>query len=237
MTPWYTGTTLQALECLLVKLRPGGKNRLIRAILVEDQSLVRASLASILISHRVNVVAETMFGAEAVKLVERHKPDVMLLDLALVDMDGVQVLRDLRMRGIRLPVLVVTGAGTAYRLKNSLEAGANGFLPKTASPEELMEAVQVVAAGGRYIAKGIARDSAGRISERQQRILEGVVYGLTNDQIAASMHVSRGTVKLELNALFKILRCSDRTHLACEAAVQGLVTTPREKHPLYKDAV
>ena len=214
-----------------------GKNHLIRAILVEDQSLVRASLASILLSHGVDVVAETMLGGEAVTLIERHRPDLVLLDLSLVDMDGVQVLRDLRMRGLKLPVLIVTGAGTAYRLKNSLEAGANGFLPKTASPEELMEAVRVVAGGGRYVAAGIARDSAGHISERQQRILEGVVYGLTNDQIAARLHVSRGTVKLEINALFQILRCSDRTHLACEAAVQGLVTTPREKHPLYKDAV
>ncbi len=204
---------------------------------MEDQSLVRASLASILISNGVKIVAETMFGAEAVSLVERHRPDVMLLDLSLVDMDGVQVLRDLRMRGFALPVLVVTGAGTAYRLKNSVEAGANGFLPKTASPEELMEAVRVIVSGGRYMAPGIARDSSGYISERQQRILEGVVYGLTNDQIAARLRVSCGTVKLDINALFQTLRCSDRTHLACEAAIQGLVTTPRENHPLYRDAV
>ncbi|MBX3171291.1 MAG: response regulator transcription factor [Candidatus Eremiobacteraeota bacterium] len=210
---------------------------MIRAILVEDQSLVRASLASILISNGVDVVAETMLGAEAVQLVERHRPDLMLLDLALVDMDGVQVLRDLRMRDLKLPVLVVTGAGTAYRLRSSMEAGANGFLPKTASPEELVKAVRVVVAGGRYLAPGIARDSAGHITERQQRILEGVVYGLTNDQIAARLLVSRGTVKLEINALFQTLRCAGRTHLACEAAIQGLVTMPREQHPLYKDAV
>ena len=62
------------------------------------------------------------------------------------------------------------------------------------------------------------------------------MYGLTNDQIAARMHVSRGTVKLEVNSLFHTLKCYDRTHLACEAALQGLVTMPREKHPLFAEA-
>ncbi|MBS2035187.1 response regulator transcription factor [bacterium] len=210
---------------------------MIRAILIEDQSLVRASLASILTPLGVDLVAETSYGAEALDLIERHRPDLLILDLALPDMDGVQVLRSLRLQGWAVPTLVVTGAATAFRLKSSVEAGANGFLSKNASPEELMEAVRLVVGGGRYITPGIARECTGHITSRQQRILEGVVYGLTNDQIAAHLHISRGTVKMEINALFQTLGCADRTHLACEAAIQGLVTQPRERHPLFKDAI
>ncbi|MFN8611531.1 MAG: response regulator transcription factor [Vulcanimicrobiota bacterium] len=211
---------------------------MIRAVLVEDQSLVRASLARILLSNGVDLVAETCYGAEAIELVKLHQPDLLILDLALPDLDGVQVVRGLRLLGfVKLPVLIVTGTATDYRLKSSLEAGANGFLSKSASPEELILAVRMVAAGQRYITPGLAGEGSGPISPRRQRILEGVVYGLTNDEIAARLHVSRGTVKLELKALFRLLGCADRTHLACEAAVQGLVTRPREEHPLYKDAV
>jgi len=210
---------------------------LIRAILVEDQSLVRASLKSILAQNRVVLVAETALGSEMVGLVESHQPDLVLLDLALPDRDGVEVLRQLRLGGNSTPVLVITGAGTAFRLKSAIEAGANGFLTKCAPIDEFVKAVHTVARGGFHVTPGIAGHSTGTISPRQQQILEGVVYGLTNDQIAARLHVSRGTVKLEINALFHTLRCSDRTHLACEAALQGLVTTPREKHPLFADAV
>ncbi|ODT78705.1 hypothetical protein ABS71_01645 [bacterium SCN 62-11] len=199
---------------------------MIRAVLVEDQSLVRASLANILSSNGIEVVGESDRGADLLTLVEEHQPDLALLDLALPDIDGVQALRQLRLHGKQTPVLVVTGAGTSFRLKNAVEAGANGFLSKTASPEELVQAATLVAGGGSYFAANIARAASGTISPRQQRILEGVVFGLTNDQIANQLHVSRGTVKLEINSLFQTLRCSDRTHLACEAAVQGLVTPP-----------
>ena len=197
---------------------------MIRVALVEDQSLVRASLANLLISHGFNLVAESTLGAEVLPLVEKHQPDVLVLDLNLPDIDGVQALRHLRLHGQRTPVLIVTGAATSFRLKHSIEAGANGFLGKSASPEELVQAVTTVARGGMHITPNIAKASSGSISARQQKILEGVVQGLTNDQIADQLHVSRGTVKLEINCLFQTLRCSDRTHLACEAAVQGLVS-------------
>lgn len=199
---------------------------MIRAVLVEDQSLVRASLANILSSNGIELVGESARGAELLSLVEKHQPDLALLDLALPDIDGVQALRRLRLHGKPTPVLVVTGASSSFRLRNAIEAGANGFLSKSASPEELVRAVTTVVRGETYFASGIARTANGTISARQQRILEGVVSGRTNDQIANQLHVSRGTVKLEINNLFQTLRCSDRTHLACEAAIQGLVTIP-----------
>lgn len=197
---------------------------MIRVVLIEDQCLVRASLANILSSQGFEVVGEGASGGEVLALLEKHQPDVLLLDLTLPDIDGVQALRQLRVHGHRTPTLIVTGAGTAFRLKSSLEAGANGFLTKTASAEELVQAVTTVASGGIYVTQSVARLATGTISPRQQRILEGVVFGLTNDQIASQLHVSRGTVKLEINSLFQTLRCTDRTHLACEAAVQGLVS-------------
>lgn len=199
---------------------------MIRAVLVEDQSLVRASLASILTANAIEVVGEAALGSEALELLERHRPDVLLLDLSLPDMDGVRALRQLRLHGQQVPVLVVTAANTSFRLKSALEAGANGFLSKTATPEELVQAVLSVARGQRYITHGLTRAGSGQISARQQKILEGIVHGLTNDQIASQLNVSRGTVKLEINSLFQTLHCSDRTHLACEAAVQGLVALP-----------
>lgn len=203
-----------------------GEDALIRVVLVEDQSLVRASLASILTAHGMQIMAESARGSEVLALVQKHQPDILLLDLALPDVDGVEALRRLRLHGQSTPTLIVTGAGTAFRLKSSIEAGANGFLTKTASPEELIQAVTIVARGGMYITQSVAKIATGTISPRQQRILEGVVYGLTNDEIASRLHVSRGTVKLEISNLFQTLRCSDRTHLACEAAVQGLVSLP-----------
>ena len=210
---------------------------MLRIILVEDQSLVRASLSTIVISHGLELVAESALGSQVLGLVENHQPDVLLLDLALPDLDGVHVLRQLRLHGYKTPVLIVTGAATSFRLRSSIEAGANGFLCKTASPEELLGAIRAVAEGGMHIPLGIARASHGYISPRQQQTLAGVTYGLTNDQIAARLNVSRGTVKLEINHLFQTLQCTDRTHLACEAAVQGLVVVPREQNPIYSGAL
>lgn len=194
-----------------------------RVVLIEDHNLIRHTLRRSLEDHQIEVVGESQFGKDAIPLVEKTAPDIVLLDLALPDIDGLYVLREMRIRGMHTPVMILTASGTSHNVRNCMEAGANGFITKIIDVSDLVRAIRTVISGGVYIEPTIPFQQGNLLTPRQFEILEGVVRGRTNDAIATNTGLSVGTIKREIQFLLKIFRCEDRTHLACEAALQGII--------------
>jgi DNA-binding NarL/FixJ family response regulator len=181
------------------------------------------------------VVGTAATGAEAVALVARTDPDVMLLDLELPELDGVAVLRRLVAEVARVRVIVFTVFDTDERIIAAVEAGAAGYLLKGAPRAELFAAVRTVAAGGSLLAsvassavlrrvRGEVPPGGPSLTLREREVLETLARGLGNKQIAAELGVSERTVKFHVSSLFAKLGAGNRTEAVTIAARAGLVS-------------
>jgi DNA-binding NarL/FixJ family response regulator len=181
-----------------------------------------------------SVVGEAATGTDALALLARAKPDVLLLDLQMPELDGVEVLKQMRASGSRARVIVFTVFDTDERIIAALEAGAAGYLLKGAPRSELFAAVREVAAGGSLLApvatsailrrvRGEATVSGPALTPREQSVLEHLARGLGNKQIAAALGISERTVKFHVSSVFTKLGASNRTDAVARAAQAGLI--------------
>jgi len=181
------------------------------------------------------VVGTAATGPEAVAVVARADPDVLLLDLELPQLDGVGVLRRLTAEGARVRVIAFTVFDTDERIIGALEAGAAGYLLKGAPRAELFAAVRTVAAGGSLLAavassavlrrvRGQAPAAGPTLTPRERAVLDALALGLGNKQIAARLGVSERTVKFHVSSLFAKLGAGNRTEAVTLAARAGLVS-------------
>jgi DNA-binding NarL/FixJ family response regulator len=185
---------------------------MIRVLLADDQAVVRGGLRMILESQEgITVVGEAADGQEALRLVDSLDPDVVLMDIRMPLLDGIEATRRLCDRGARARVLVLTTYGLDEYVYEALKAGAAGFLLKTESPPRLIEAVQVVAGGEALLAPEITRRLIARfisgarpntsppvldeLTDRERQVLAQVARGLSNAEIGSTLSVSPGTVK------------------------------------------
>lgn len=183
--------------------------------MVDDHTLFRTTLRLALAPHGIQVVGESSPGHELNRLIWDHEPHLIVMEMAASD------LQDLQMRSVRVPVLVLTASATPRNQELARQAGAAGFLSKTCDLPDLIRAIQTVAHSQTHFDSTLdSRRPA--LTERQQRILDGVVHGYTNSEIACQLCVSTGTIKNELRSLFTLFRCEDRTQLAGEAIQSGL---------------
>jgi len=180
------------------------------------------------------LVGEAATGPEALVVVGRTDPDVLLLDLEMPGLDGVEVLRRLRTTGARTRVIIFTVFDTDERIIAALEAGAAGYLLKGAPRAELFAAVREVAAGGSLLApvatsavlrrvRGDTVASAPVLTPREQSVLEHLAQGMGNKQIAAALGISERTVKFHVSSVFTKLGASNRTDAVARAAQAGLI--------------
>jgi DNA-binding NarL/FixJ family response regulator len=215
---------------------------MIRVVVIDDQELVRAGIVFMLRSHdEIDVVGETSHGGEAVALVTRTAPDVVLMDVRLPRVDGIDVIRRVVMdpRCAHTRVIVLTAVGDDATVLRALRAGASGFLLKSTPPGQMLQAIHVVAAGEALIDPRVTRhvierlavvpedDAApadGGLTQRERDVLLAVARGLSNQEIAAQLHLGYGTVKTHVSRLLTKLNCRDRAQLVVYAYESGLAT-------------
>ncbi len=218
---------------------------MISVLVADDQALVRGGFHVLIDSAAdMRVVGEAGDGEQAVALARTQRPDVVLMDIRMPNMDGIeatrQIKRDPDTEQIR--VLVLTTFDLDEYVYAALRAGASGFLLKDASPERLLDAVRVVAAGDALLAPSITRrlisEFAGRpqppaapaadtlagLTEREREVLLEVAHGLSNAEIADQLHISHATAKTHVSRLLMKLAVRDRAQLVVIAYESGLVS-------------
>jgi DNA-binding NarL/FixJ family response regulator len=201
-------------------------------VVVDDHRLVRAGLRTIIdASSDLRVVGEAGDGAEAVAVVGEVAPDVVLMDLSMPGVDGIQAIRRLRTAGATPPVVVLTSFAEADRVRDAVEAGAIGYLLKDSEPGDVLDAVRAAAAGHAPLDPRVARallPSAVRrppgpaLSDREREVLAHVARGQANKQIARALGISERTVKVHLGNVFRQLGVGDRTSAALWARDHGI---------------
>jgi len=201
----------------------------IRLILVDDHVVLRAGLANVLsFEAGMQVVAQGNDGAAAIELWRKHQPDVMLLDLCMPGIDGVETLQRLRREFPGARVLILTSSEAPEEVRHAIAAGACGYVTKTIHPAELMAAIRQVHAGGQMIGSSIAAQMAveqegGTISRRELETLGFVRQGFTNAEIGRLMGVSENTAKAHVRALLAKLQASDRAEAVARGFERGLL--------------
>jgi DNA-binding NarL/FixJ family response regulator len=213
---------------------------LIRICLVDDQALVRGGLRALLgLFEGIEVVAEAEDGEAAVAAVLSSNPDVLLLDVRMPKLNGVDVLEVLAKQNRLPPTLLLTTFEDDAALVCGVRAGARGYLLKGVLPETLIEAIRVLAAGGTYLysppvsatartsVKGswrdVAFDTPESLTEREKEVLRLMASGIGNREIADALLLSEGTVKNHVSSIFAKLGVTDRTKAVLQAIVKGLV--------------
>ena len=215
---------------------------MIRVALVDDQELIRAGLARILSpADGFEVIAECGDGQEAVEELPAVQPDVVLMDIRMPKLDGIEATKRLRAGADPPPVLVLTTFGEDEVLWGALEAGAAGFVLKDSSAEDVIAAARAVAGGGAWFDRGVAprvlehyrrrAAPAARaaaklelLTDRERDVLALMARGATNAEIAATLYVAEATVKTHVGSIFAKLDVRDRPAAIVFAYDHGVVT-------------
>lgn len=205
-------------------------------LVVDDHPVVRDGLVAILSTQSdFAVVGEAATGAEALAQVAALQPDVVLLDLEMPELDGVEALRQIRQQHANVRVLVFTAFDTDERIVGAVRAGAQGYLLKGVPRAELFNAIRVMYAGGSLLQPIVASRLMRQVSQaredappvtltpREGEVLQLLARGLQNKEIAAELRISERTVKFHISALLHKFDAGNRTEIVARAAQQGLV--------------
>jgi DNA-binding NarL/FixJ family response regulator len=214
----------------------------IRVMIVDDHELARSGLRTMLIGEpRVEVIGEASNGREALDLCDQLKPDLVLMDVRMPDMDGLAATAMLKERFPAVSVIIVTMYENPDYLFQAIRAGAAGYLLKDATRTEIIEAIRRVVEGEtllspefagqvlRRISQELTRDLNGspeRLTPRESDVMQLIAQGMTNRAIADTLSISPGTVKIHVERIIAKLGVSDRTQAAVRAVQLGLVSSP-----------
>lgn len=206
---------------------------MINIIIVDDHELIRMGIQQFLANQpEVKVVGTAADGAAAVRLCQELKPDVVLMDLAMPDIDGVEATRRITAQQPDVRVLVLTSFSDRERILNAIDAGAVGYLLKDAAPDEILRGIRAAARGESPLSPKAAntllaarkeRLEVRELSPRETEVLVLVANGLANKQIAQRLGISEKTVKAHLVNVFQRIGVSDRTQAAVWAHRRGLL--------------
>jgi len=203
----------------------------VRVVLVDDHAVIRAGLEQLLSStDDIEVVGTAANGAEALEVVRRIRPDVVLMDLQMPGVDGVAATRAMMAEQLGVDVLVLTSFSDSERIIAALDAGAVGYLLKDADPDDVLQGIRAVSRGESPIHPKAARALLGvragsqhvQLTSRESEVLGLVREGLANKQIARRLDISERTVKAHLTSAFARIGVADRTQAALWAERNGL---------------
>jgi len=212
----------------------------IRVALIDDQTLVREGIRSLLkLSATIQVVGEAVDGCEAVELAQRHNPDVILMDLRMPKMNGIEAIKSLRTAEIAIPVIILTTFDDHQLVLQGLQAGAMGYLLKDVSLENLVAAIQAVHKGETIVQPALtetlmrglrqqdnefeALPNPEPLTPKETEVLRLVAGGYSNKEISMALSKSEGTIKNHVSNVLSKLGVRDRTRAVLRAIESGLI--------------
>lgn len=217
-------------------------DEIVRIIIVDDQWMIREGLASLAaLAEDIEVVATGGDGREALALAMEHRPDVVLMDIRMPNVDGIEAATQIRSDLPATQVLMLTTFDDVDLIERSLDAGAVGYLTKDIAAADLASAIRSAASGVVQLSQSVSRILRGgtsaapdasptslpvdvaTIPQRERDVLQLVVEGMSNKEIAGVLHLSAGTVKNHVSSILRRLGTTDRTHAAVLAVRHGLV--------------
>jgi DNA-binding NarL/FixJ family response regulator len=217
---------------------------MIRVLIADDQAIARQGLQVILsVEADIEVVGLAKDGQEAVELAEKLQPDLVLMDLKMPKLNGVQATKAIKEKFPTIAVLVLTTYDMDDWVANAIRSGANGYLLKDTPPQDIVNAIRGTVQGKSYVDPNVAGkvlqhmqqspvaqsrlELSEALTERELDVLKLLAKGLSNQEIAESLHLSEGTVRNYLSTLFSKLGVSDRTKAAVLAIQHGLIQLER----------
>lgn len=204
------------------------QSKKIRILLVDDHIILRMGLTTATSGEPdMEVVADADNGPDAIKAYRKHRPDVVVLDLRMPGMDGVETIRKLRAEFGEARVLIFSNYASGDEVYQAFKAGACGFVVKEMALDRLLEAIRKVHQGEQYVPPEIAQRMSGRVlsqlSVRELEVLRLVAKGFSNKEIGAALRVVEGTIKIHLTNILAKLGVSDRTQAIVAAVKRGII--------------
>lgn len=202
-----------------------------RVLLVDDHRMLRESLRRALGDEGIDVVAEAADGLEGVALAAAHRPDVVLMDVTMPILDGLEATRRLSAELPGLPVILLTMHAEATLLRDARAAGAAGYVEKGGSIDDVLDAIAEALDPGRHLSAGLALAMLERrtdgdaeiLSPREIEVLEAIVDGASTPEVAAQLFISQKTVKNHLASIYAKLDARDRTQAVLAAVRRGII--------------
>jgi DNA-binding NarL/FixJ family response regulator len=209
-------------------MQPQSQHKKIRILLVDDHIVLRMGLTTATNGEPdMEVVADADNGLAAIKAYRTHRPDVVVLDLRMPGLNGIDTIRKLREEFDEARVLVFSNYASGDEAYQALKAGASGFVVKEMALDRLLDAIRKIHQGEQYIPPEIAMRMNGRVlsqlSPRELEVLRLVAKGLSNKEIGSALHVVEGTIKIHLTNILAKLGVSDRTQAILAAVKRGII--------------
>ncbi len=205
------------------------RNIPIRILIVDDHPVVLAGLTSMLGTQSgIRALGSASSGEDALEILKREPADLLLLDLRMPGMNGIDTLHALERNKISVRVIILTSFETDEDIYRAVQAGAQGYLLKDAPQADMLDAIRTVHAGKRYFPRHIAARLAERmvrtnLTAREHEVLQMLARGLTNKEIGSALDISGNTVRNHVNSIIEKLEVSDRTEAATTAIHRGLI--------------
>ena len=201
----------------------------IRILIADDHYVVRIGLTTMINTEPdMEIVAEATDGGQAIGLFARHNPDVTVLDLRMPVMTGIQVVTAVRAQNKNARILILSAMSGDEDIHKALEAGVAGYVLKDSTEEKLIPAIRAVAAGQRWIPEDVAKRLSSRrlfedLTSRELQVLNKLIKGMANKQIADALDISENTVKGFLKNILAKLHVADRTEAVAVAIQRGII--------------
>ncbi len=201
----------------------------LRLLLVDDHAVMRSGLANMLnVRAEFQVVAEADNGTEAIELHEQHQPDLTLLDVVMPYVGGIECLKKIKESSPESLVLMLSSSELEHDIFQAMEAGADGYITKTASPSELVQSILAVASGESYISDEISRrlkdySDAPQLTPRELEVLQLLRHGMSNASIGEELGITPRTAKAHVASILLKLGANDRAEAVAHGFEQGLL--------------